>query len=525
MNARILCAAAIATTLLTAPTVFANGRFPRAQRLLEEPGHPERLTIAATYGLLVTDDRGKNWSYVCDPAFTFEPMFASDVVAGLTVNGWLLLGVQKAITISRDRGCDFTKAFEPSEAQSSVDDFASFDDKYVYALVTTFRNGANAVTLRLSEDGGQTWQSIGTPLPAALVYTLDVDPTDKNHLYVTGSTLSSDEMAPALFLTSKDQGTTWDVGTIPGTNLDTSPWIAAIHPRDGNKIFVRTDSWKKDSLSQTVAGDALLYSEDGGKRWTELVRAAGSDPEVPGAKMLGFALSPDGSTVLVGYGDIVDAVRVVDPDGKWKGLYKSSSDGRYSFGAGAPSMPQRLLDVPVTCLSWTSQGIYGCFAPPDRSPYLAFSTDTNLAPASFSTLMKANEVHGSPRCCNGRAVSTCTWINDCRVLGACDAGAPTGGGTCDDAGGAGGATAMDAGWEAGTGGATGGTGGTGGAGGVGGTGGAGATGNGGDGCGCRIFASRRTYDRSSAALLLVGLLARTRRRRGVDRSELGSRVT
>jgi hypothetical protein len=523
MNARSLFTAAVAaSTLLAATAVFANGRFPRAQRLLEEPGHPERLTIAATYGLLLTDDRGKNWSYVCDPAFTFQPMFASDVVASLTVNGWLLVGVQNAITISRDRGCDFTKTLEPTESSSSVDDFAiSADGKHLYALVTTFRNGTNVITMRLSEDGGQTWQPIGTTLPAALAYTLDVDPTDKNHLYVTGSSLSSDAMAPALFLTSNDQGITWNVGTIPGTNLDSSPWIAAIHPRDGNKIFVRTDSWKIDASSSTLAGDALLYSEDGGKTWTELLRAGGSDPEVPGAKMLGFALSPDGSTVLVGYGDIIDPVRVVDPDGKWMGLYKSSSDGRYSFGSGAPSMPQRLLDVPVTCLSWTDQGIYACLAPRFQGHRLAFSADPSLAPASFVTLMNSNEVQGAPRCCDGRAVNACTWSTDCRALGACDAGAPIDSGTCDDAGGAGGTTMTDAGRDAGTGGTSGGAGGA-----SGGAGGAGATTVDGDGCGCRIFASHRAYDRSPAAVLLVGLFARLRRRRALDRPERhGSRVT
>jgi len=519
MKGRILSVAVAASTLLTASGAFANGRFPRAQRLLEEPGHPERLTIAATYGLLLSEDRGKNWSFVCDPAFTFQPMFASDVVAGTTVNGWLLFGVRNAITISRDRGCDFAKTFEPTESSASVDDFASFDDKNVYAMVTVFQNGMNSITLRLSQDGGQTWQPIGTPIPAALAYTIDVDPTDKNHLYVTGSSLSSDDKAPELFLTSSDQGTTWNVGTIPGTNPGSSPWIAAIHPRDGDKIFVRTDSWKNDASSRQLAGDALLYSGDGGKTWTELIRAGGSDPEVPGAKMLGFALSPDGSTAIVGYGDIVDPVRVVDPDGKWMGLYKSSSDGRYSFGPGAPSMPQRILDVPVTCLSWTSQGVYACLAPPLQGHRLGFSTDPSLSPTSFTTLMNSKEVQGPPLCCNGRARTACTWSMDCQVLAACDAGAPMSGGTCDAGGaGGGGGAPPDAGREAGTGGATGGTGGTGGAGGT-------TTTDIDESCGCRIGASSRASDRSAFALLLIGLVARARRRRAGGTTELATRAT
>ena len=512
MKARSLSAVALTASMaLTAGTVLANGRFPRAQRLVEEPGHPERLTIAATYGLLVTGDRGKSWSYVCDAAFTFAPMFASDVVVGLTTNG-LLFGVQNAITLTRDRGCDFTRVFEPI-GQTNIDDFTiGPNERDVLALVTTFESGKNTIRVQESQDGGLTWRVVGAPLPADLAYTIDVDAKNPQRIYVTGAKLTADANEPGLFVTSLDRGATWTVGTIPGTNSDTSAWIAAIHPDDGNKVFVRTDSWKKSASSQELAGDALLYSADGGKTWTELIRAAGSDPEVPGAKLLGFALSPDGSTVLVGYGDIVDPVRVVDPDNKWKGVYKSSSDGSYSFGAGAPAAPARLLDVPSTCLAWTKEGIYGCFAPAGQSHYLAFTTDANFAPASLTTLMKANEVQGAPRCCNGRSVNACTWSSDCQVLGACDAGAPPGGGTCEDAGGAG---------------RDGGTGGTGGAAGMGGAGGgsSGAAGTGGtvggssgaggasDACGCRLSGSNDEFGRSLAALLGTALAVWTRRRR------------
>ena len=42
----------------------------------------------------------------------------------------------------------------------------------------------------------------------------------------------------------------------------------------------------------------LLYSADGGETWTELLHAGAGEPTTAGAKLLGFALSPDGSTVL-----------------------------------------------------------------------------------------------------------------------------------------------------------------------------------------------------------------------------------
>ena len=494
----------------------ANGRFPRAQHLIEEPGNPERLTLAATYGLLLTEDRGKNWSYVCDAAFAFQTPFASDAVLGISTDGRLLLGVQNAVTMSRDRGCDFTKAFE---AGSSIEDFTVFSDpKYVFAVSTTFESGANVIHMHESADGGETWQRIGSPLPAALVYTIDVDPRNRDHFYATGSTLSSDASAPELFLTSNDHAATWTVATIPHTNIDSSPWIAAIHPNDGKKIFVRTDSWKKDAGGQALAGDALLYSDDGGKTWTELLRPSGSDPELPGAKLLGFALSPDGSTVLAGYGDIVDPVRVVDPEGKWMGLYKSSSDGRYSFGPGAPAAAAPVMKMPVTCLTWTREGAYGCFAPPGQSHYVAFSPDASFAPATTTTLMKANEVRGAPRCCNGRAVTACTWSTDCQALGACDGGAPTGGGTCQDGGDR--EPPGDAAADASTGGAAGGaTGGAGGGAGNGGSAASGGRGNGdADGCGCRLSADGAAQGPAGVTSLLATLAIAARRGRARRRA-------
>ena len=497
-----------------AVTASANGRFPRAQRVTEAPGHPEKLAILGTYGLLVTEDRGKTWYYVCDAAFTYQVPFASDAVMSITSEGSLWFGVQKSISLSRNWGCDFAKILEPP-GQASVDDFtmSPSNTNDALAIVTTFEAGKNTIRVQESLDGGQTWKVIGTPVPADVAYTIDVDPTDSKHIYLTGVHLSSDPNEPALFITSTDLGTSWTTTIITNTNVDSSPWIAAVHPRDGNKIFVRTDSWKKNAAFQDVAGDALLYSENGGKTWTELLRAGGSDPEVPGAKMLGFTLSPDGSTALVGYGDIRDPLRLVDPEGKWFGVYKSSSDGKYSFGPGAPSEPVPVFKTPTTCLAWTGQGIYGCFAPPDQPHYLAFTTDPSFAAGSLATLMKANEVQGSPRCCDGRAVSTCTWAVDCAVLGACDAGAPPDAGvsTCSDAGGAGaggaGGTTVDAS-------STGGTGGSGGAptgGAAGTTGGAGSSST--DGCGCRLSRGRAHGPERNLAWLGAALFASVRGRR------------
>src|SRR5258706_4655422 len=64
----ILTALAIAGGLIHAPIASANGRFPRAQRLIESATDPNRLALYGTYGLIVSSDAGRSWNHVCEAA-------------------------------------------------------------------------------------------------------------------------------------------------------------------------------------------------------------------------------------------------------------------------------------------------------------------------------------------------------------------------------------------------------------------------------------------------------------------------
>jgi MYXO-CTERM domain-containing protein len=274
---------------------------------------------------------------------------------------------------------------------------------------------------------------------------------------------------------------------IPKTGLNAPPFIAAVHPTDGKKIFVRTDEWINDNAGATMANDALFYTKDGGMTWTELLRPTG---DTGGAKLFGFAVSPDGGTLLAGYGDpVLGGGRNVNPD--VLGVYKSSG-ADYSFGA----TPKAVFVESATCLTWTAKGIYVCGSPQGTTSYVSFASDVNnVTSAGLKKIMDVNQLKGEPPCCNGRAVTTCNWETDCQRFQACiDGGSSTvDAGVCtmpeagrpdsgtDGSGGAGGAA------TGGTGGAT--TGGTGGAA-TGGTGGATSTGTGGTAgsggsCSCR----------------------------------------
>jgi hypothetical protein len=290
---------------------------------------------------------------------------------------------------------------------------------------------------------------------------------------------------------------------------------------DGNKVFVRTDEW----TDTTDANDALLYTKDGGKTWTELIRPRGMDGI--GAKLYGFAISPDGNTVLAGFGDPVEGGgRTVNRD--VMGVYKSTG-ADYSFGMS----PTATFVESATCITWTAKGIYICGSPDGMTSYIGFANDVSkVTSTGLTKIMTVDKLKGEPPCCSGRAVTACNWDVDCMRFGACT----DGGTSTPDAGmcmmpeggrggsaGTGGSTTGGTGGSA-TGGASGsGTGGsaTGGASGSS-TGGAGGSGTGGSGgssgsCSCRLAPT--SSEHFAALSLLFGLAGASGARRRSRRKD------
>jgi len=497
MRAKTTCgvSAVIAASLLVASTALGNGRFPRAERLIESPSDPNRLYIAATYGILLTADRGKNWYHVCENAFSFQDVYTGDPVLSLTGDESLLVGVQNGLNISHDHGCDWKQSLQSTALpKQAFMDFtvAPTTGHPIIVVASAYQPGGPVNQLEKSTDGGTTWMDIGTPLPAAVVYTVDVDPTNAKHIYATGVT-DTDNTKPntGVLLSSTDEGITWTQSAIPNTSAAANPYIAAIHPTDPTKIFVRTDSWK--NLSDIgAADDALLYSSDGGNSWVELLHPGGPDDLSPGAKLLGFALSPDGSTALAGYGDPVDSARIVEP--MWFGVYKSSSDGKYSFGADPAAPTPPMLAEQIACIAWTKTGVYVCATPQSTSSFVSFAKDANFtSTAMMTTLMTLNQTRGVPPNCSGRAVTTCDWNSACGRLDACNDGGVSTGATGGSSGSAG----------------SGGNAGAGGAQGVG-TAGAGGTTDKPNSCACRTPGAAHTHGGQAVMWLLAALLARRR---------------
>jgi len=414
MRHALVTAFGIASSILvaTAPAL-SNGRFPRAQRLLEQHGDPDRLVLSATYGLLVTTDRGRDWRHVCELGFAFT-IDEIDPLFDLPDDGSLLVQAPRSLNRSPAPFC----AFEPVLGGTPAEAVADFsldrnDGARVLSLVIGRSDAGGPVNqLFESNDSGATFEAIGEPLPTDTVglgLTVDAAPSDPRRVYVT----ATGQVNTVVFVRSDDRGASWTT-TLPPLARGEIPYLAAVHPTNPDVLYVRSDGWVDQGDGTVLANDALFYSYDGGETFVEIHRAAG--------KLYGFTLSPDGSEVLVGYGDPVEASRLVDPS--VLGIYRASA-ADHAFS--------KIFAGPVSCLTWSPTGVYACTSQAELGHALGFTErpDFDLTnPDPFTPLLDLAAVNGPLDCpaCSSGAVCQAAWADSCAVFGNCDAGVPAVGG-------------------------------------------------------------------------------------------------
>jgi hypothetical protein len=366
--------------------------------------------LAATYGILTTTDRGGHWYHTCEAEFAGDPQYSGDPLLEIVAGGAALVDVQSFVARSGD-ACAWAPTLGSAGTTGRTIVDLAVDTKTrttVVAVETRLVDGAWTIGLQRSDDAGITWRPVGGALPATEVFSIDLDPADATHVYATGLSSTRD----GIFLTSLDGGATWQTSPIPNTGEGAFPYIAAVDPSHPGTIYVRTDSWiLPDGAPEEVANDALLVSSDGGAGWTTLLQ----EP----AKLLGFALSPDGGMLLAGYGDPVEPDYFVDP----------TVTGIYAASTFNPQFAMAFPDA-VTCLTWTARGIYACVeeqASGTVKELAFFDGEAALDGGSPQTLMRLSDILGPPPCCPATD-AVCDWLEVCPTLGpgACgDGGLPS----------------------------------------------------------------------------------------------------
>jgi len=461
---------------------LANGRFPRSQRVIEDPNDPRHLVLGATYGMLVTTDGGANWYLLCESSFAGRTLSTYDCAFDRVGSGELLVSFGDALSRAAPPFCDFSPTLG-ADVPTRVVDFSVVPSEpaNVLAIVTRREDGGPGVSiLARSSDGGETFTEFGTPLPDVenFATTIDSAPSNPDRVYVSG--LDADRNG--VLLVSDDGGEHFERRAIPGVTIDGPPFIAAVHPAMPDTVFVRTDGFEQDQFGLRTANDALYVTRDAGRTFQEVLRGQ--------AKLYGFALSPAGDRVLAGFGDPRDVT--VDPEAL--GIHAATVDEE-ALGPFNHETTEA-----VSCLKWTAQGLYVCATDFEVGFHLGFRADADLAGglASFTPLLKLPDLRGPLACPDETTGARCAedWPDTCQAVGAACELPPDG---------AGGAGATSAG-EGGIGGDPGGASATGGTAPV-----PGARSP--QGCACRTTATSRDamFAEFGAALVFVALTI-TRRR-------------
>lgn len=500
-------------SVLNADWASANGRFPRAQRLLEHGGDDRRLLLAATYGLLSTTDRGASWWHICELSFGLVPAPADPLLE--VSSAGMLAGLLNGVTLSRDDGCDFDVVLGDGSEETATDITVDKSEPARVLGLLKRTQGASVVSeLQQSRDGGRSFERLAE-LPAGFDFplTVDIAPSEPARVYVSGVTGGN----VGQVLRSDDGGASWQPPfTLPGTSYVNAPFIAAVDPSRADLLFVRTDGreldgervWAKDSL---FIGDMTGAEGCGAPGFCEALSVR--------AKLLGFALSPEGDRVLIGLGDPRDPAFEVDA--RFVGLYSGATADLLAAPAGGSFPPpgfERVHAAPVSCVSWTTHGIYVCTSQQQTGFALGFAADVaSLERGELEPLLDLSAVQGPLACPSTTSTASCgaDWRTTCEELGACGNELGEGG----EGGAAGAGTAGQAGAVEPLGGSSGapsrGPGGSAGSQAVGGGEPAPAAASSDEGCGCR-FAGAPSQLRGFALLALLGLGAR-RRQRGAQR--------
>jgi hypothetical protein len=481
----MLGAAAATAVLCAGSGALANGRFPASNQILFSPASASNITVRTTFGIIISNDSGKTWQWLCEDTLGLPPTSNEDPYYAITANGTVVAGLSLGLEVSTTGGCDWSVAGGALAGQLIKDIDLLPGNSTVDLITSTYSpsgnvDGGSGYAQRLFEstDNGAQWAAFGTPIdPTAIVTTVDVAPSDPNRIYV--SAFRGDGMArTASLFVSSDKGTTWSEQMAPlNPALETAVYIGAVDPNDENTVYLRSEGQSR-----------LSVTHDGGQTFTSVKTL---DDE-----MLGLALSQDGSKIYIG----------------------SVADGLLVAPTSSLSFTQTST-IHVQCLVTRGTTLWACSD--EVSGFVAGTSQDDGK--TFTPVLHLLSIDSAIACPAHSTAAMCTawdleggafynpFVSLCSSLGACYSGPPTAfGNTCNCTGACNAAMTSNAADYDPAAACTNGDGGGGGDGGAGSRGGSSKS-----SCGCSTIGGGRAVGAFAAgsALALATLVARRRRAR------------
>jgi len=334
------------------------------------------MALRATFGILVTQDRGQNWDWSCEQAVPYAGI--QDPSVGFTANGNLVMGVVEGVALTSDNACNWS--LQQGSLKFMVDTVVRPDAPHTMLALQNYYVTADDAgksiyqsQVYVSNDDGSTFAPLGVPLdPNYVLETLEVAPTDPNRIYVSGFTGQGASSKASLFV-STDLGMHWSTYTIPfDPSVERAPFIAGVDPTSADRVYVRT--------SNAPGGKSRLYVTPDAGKTMQMVYS--------GIQLMGFAQSADGSKVYLG----------------------GPFDGMLVADRSSLSFQQRSKQI-IQCLTVHQGLLYACSAEgddPDAGTKGGFALGTSTDDgATFTPILHLPCVRGPLSCAAGASESAC----------------------------------------------------------------------------------------------------------------------
>ena len=281
---------------LTGPAL-ANGRAPGSSTINFRKGMEGHIAAGMTFGVVLSDDGGATWTWMCEDAVGYGGMYDPDYA--FTSTGALFATTFDGLKVNRD-GC----VYEPSvlsPASPAIKFFSTVTvgpDGTIYAAAADPTDGK----IYKSTDNGATFPTSATPgMINDWWQSLEVAPSNPSIVYIAGYRLQAGQSKVFLLLRSDNAGQSYtplpidDFAVMPNSTLE----IAGISKTNPDLVYARI------TLEDNAISDAIYRSTDGGQNWTRifglqgnisfLVRANGD--LVAGTQALGTFKATDNGTL------------------------------------------------------------------------------------------------------------------------------------------------------------------------------------------------------------------------------------
>lgn len=283
----------------SATPALADGAFPDSNQLAA-PSATRRLLLSTTFGLVVSDDDGATWSWICEDAIgpnvlQYQAGAAPDVVL-------YAIDADEQLSVSLDGGRSWGKRATGLLATGFVSDlFADpTDPARAVAIFVPRATGTPAPPPQLVEttDRGETFHVLYTAAAGTRLESVEIAKSAPKTIYAITTTRDGNGWLPALVRTS--DGTTWDTLPLDAVIGRTVARIASVDPVDDTVLYLRVLNYQpgKDGLAVVRRrGEAVTVPLVlDGLMSTLLARADGT--LWAGGAKAGAFVSSDGDTFL-----------------------------------------------------------------------------------------------------------------------------------------------------------------------------------------------------------------------------------